>query len=253
MRWMRLAPRNSLYRFVVAKRYQETGNELEAIKNGEIAAKLGIHDAKNLVPLYNKLLGDLLVKQSRYVEAERTYERALAQFSAYAPNISMKKFSQDELDIKTRLTEVRQKLAEGRPSQQWIQKDMPWFKFGKSSDKAVLASSKSNVRDLEPKVRAGDLGGAGIHKTLADSYFMVGRTNDAVIEYLAVTELDAKDKDAWQMLGAAYARQNRLGDAANAFLRSCKLGNKYSCDLSQKMLESMRRFVSFEMVNKKGF
>lgn len=246
---IRLEPTNSLYRYVLARYYHSAGNLDQATKCAAKAVALGSKDATNLVAVYSQLLGDVLTEQRRYADAERTYERALAQFSAYVHGAYRNRFLQNERDVRAHLAAVRRKLAADRPSQRWIREDMPWFEFGIAPDKRTRAYSESRIRDLAPQIRAGTIAGEGVHKILADSYLAVGKTDDAVVEYLATVELDPKSRLTWRMLGAAYARQGRLGDGANAFLKACSLGDKASCNLSQKMLESSRRFQRFKRMS----
>lgn len=250
-----LAPSKSLYRWVLAINYQKQGNDLDALNNACIAARLGTKDAKNLVPRYNKLAADVLMEKGRYRQAEQTYERALAQLSAYAPeisplgsNASRTDWGKFEDEVKHSLSLIRDKLATQRPTQAWIRKDMPWFLFGVADNAKSLAASKEYIARTAPGARSGKLGklgGAGTHSLLALNYLTIGDAQDAVIESLAAIELDPKRAIDWQTLGAAYVRQNRLGDAANAFQKSCDLGDQDSCTLGQKMQESVRRFQRY--------
>ena len=245
-----LAPRSSMYRWIIAEGYRRQGNRRAALDNALIAARLGVNDATTMVPGYNKLAADLLNEEGRYQEAERTYEKALAQLSAYAqdiispihPDASLLHCARFENEIKHKLSVIREKPALERPTQAWIRKDMPWVPFMFVRDEKTIAASKAYIAKTAPEVRSGKLGGSQIHGFLGSRYLIIDDAQHAVIECLATIELCPKNAIDWQMLGAAYLMQNRLGDAANAYHKAYNLGDKASLTLSQKMLESMRRF-----------
>lgn len=251
-----LAPHKSRYHWVAAENYKEQGDTKQALNHARIAARLGVNDATDMVPRYNKLVADLLKDMGQYREAERAYEKSLAQLSAYAREITLSykgsgaEWVRFERDVKHDLSLIRKSLDKERPTQAWIQKDMPWFRFGLDNDSKSLAYARANIVKTAPRVRSGELMGASVHSLLASSYLAVADAQNAVIESLAAIELSPKNGIDWQTLAAAYVRQNRLDDAANAFQRSCDLGEKDSCTLSQKMLESMRRFEKYRKTSK---
>jgi len=202
-----LAPSKSLYRWVVAINYQKQDKKQAALDNARIAARLGVNDAKNLVPRFNKLTADLLTEEGGYQEAERTYERALAQLSAYAHDISPSHSSASQLEwaqfnkeIEHSLSVIRDKLAAERPSQKWIRRDIPWFLFGLEEDKAAIAASKALVVKMAPGLHSGKLGGCSNHSLLGSAYLTIGDVQDAVIESLAAIELDPTHAPDWQTL-----------------------------------------------------
>ncbi len=233
---VRLAPNESLYRFILAKVYREEGRNEEALENALAAARLESPD-----PRCNMLVGDLLQEKGEYMAAEQRYEKALAQFSVYG----VTRWDPLPQDTKDALAVVQRGLAAKRPTSEWILNDMPWVKFMVTEDSKLVESVREAIADLEPKVQSYKWRGADVHYRLGGYYAIVGRTQDAMIEQLAAIELNPDNGVYWQLLGEAYLQQNRLYDAARAYEKSCDLGIKASCTLAQKMQESIVRFQRY--------
>ena len=244
----RLAPKNSLYQFGLAEAYRAQGLKGLALKKALHAAEIGAGDAQDMTPLYYQLVAELEAETGKHAAAEHWYEKALAAFSAYqgvaacTRNDEIPKRWRSTIErIGSRLAGVQRGLGERRPSQQWLQANIPWFRFGRPERGAQVPLPQAEIGRLTHKLASQRVVGSGIHIDLGALLLTVGQTGSAIVEFLAAVEIDGKQSKAWQMLGAAYVRQGRLDEALAAFDKSCKLGNQDSCVLYRKTREAIQR------------
>ncbi|MDO8585921.1 MAG: hypothetical protein Q7T82_02670 [Armatimonadota bacterium] len=246
---IRVAPNNWVYRSALGDEFRRTEKKQKAIDSYLAAARVAQSADKAGAAITHKWAADLLRQLGRFPEAERTYERSLAQFSAYAPEIE-RRMSDDRTrrawtaarsDAATQLLAVKQKLAKTRPAAQMIAKDLPSVELISTADKGVIEQARARVQRAAPDVRSGLVSGAGAHYLLAADYALIGNDVASVVELLASVELEPKDRQLWRSLGHAYLRQNRLSEAAGALKRACELGDKDSCPLAQKAFDSVSR------------
>ncbi|MCX8052842.1 MAG: hypothetical protein N3B12_03455, partial [Armatimonadetes bacterium] len=71
---IKLAPKNSLYRFVLAKEYAKEDKIPQAFENARRAVELAERAGDSIAVVYNKFLGDLYVRERDYLNAEAAYE-----------------------------------------------------------------------------------------------------------------------------------------------------------------------------------
>lgn len=243
-------PKESLYRYVLADAYRKDKKPDQALENALAAARLGVSGNRGNTPRYNQLVGDIQVERGNLKDAEKAYEKAIAQFSAYAPDIdaliydkkSRNAWEKESSCLVSKLHKVKYKLNAKRPPLAWIRRDMPWFPIDPSDDKAVRAAAQSEITELAEGVREGRTSGADVHYLLAVSYLSLGNVEEAITEALATIELDRGDSEAWLLLGQSYIHDRRLSDAADAFQMSVVLNNQDAVILAQKMREALTRW-----------
>ena len=242
-----LAPRDFTTYYALAEAYKRAGQPKAALSSALAAAALAEKTNMACAPACTRIAADMSLVLGNIAGAERLYEKTLAQVSAYAPDIAHEpgfqtSWARDQGGIRKRLAALKQQLASTRPSSAWLLRDMPWLAPGQTHSKRDCQRALAGVERLEKRVRTGELHGASVHDELGTDYLILGRSTDAIVQFLASTQLGPTGDFAWRQLGSAYLAQGRLGDAANAYQAACSAGDKGSCILAQKMLESMKRY-----------
>lgn len=243
---VRLSPDNHVYRYDLSMVYKKQGDYKQALDNASTAAKLSEKsDMKGYTPMYNELVGDIQKEMGKPLEAEKSYELALAQMSAYAPDVvgalnnPYETVQADRQALENKLKWVQIELAPTRPTDDWMKQNLPWAES--SPEPQSITFAKSQIKALERKVRSGEISGSGPHLTLGTYYATVGHNNDAVVELLAAfktAEPEEIDHIMWNILGWAYLRQHRLKDATEAFKTSVKLGDQKFEDQTKEITKA---------------
>jgi tetratricopeptide (TPR) repeat protein len=245
----KLNPDNWVYRYALAQQYGAMGRNQYALSNYRLAAQAAQQNDKVVTPLANKAAADTLRAMGRLVEAEKTYEQTLAQFSAYAADPDIKSRTSDKKsqaywtnarnNTRTSLMAVKQNVTYTRPTTEWVRTAMPWVELTLPRDAKVISAARLRVHKHEAALALRKLSSADAHAQLGSDYMLVGKTEDAIIQFLAAIELDPTRQYTWRDLGGAYLHQNRLADAADAYTRAYTLGETDSGVLAQRMRESL--------------
>jgi len=237
---IRLAPDNWVYRSAKADQYRKLGRKQYAIDNYLAAAAAGERGDKPGAPLTRKWAADLLKETGKYQEAEREYEKSLAQFSAYSPEIetrtrdakSRKSWAAIRGNAMSNLLAVGKKLAAARAPYKVALKD-------------VAAEAIPEVADMvPPEMVQVDADARNVSASPAHAHYLrgtgrgsAGKDVECAIELLAATQLRPENPGYWRALAQAYLRQGRPADAANACRRACALGDSDACALGPRIQE----------------
>lgn len=245
----KLAPQDPRLPYLLGRMYEEDEQNEAALEAYRTAVRLAANSPLDTEwrPIYSYSLAHMLAKKGDSVQAERRYELALAQLSAYAPEwiCSMDRLAEtgslgDHLrsSIEKELSQVRSGLSCKRPSLSKIQAQLSPVEVPEPVPNAVRSEE---LLTLESRVRAGEVIGSGAHLALGGQYMKIREVDEAVVQFLAAIELNPRGHMAWYQLGWAYLGQRRLEDAANAFGRAADLGDSGADQLATRVRQASKK------------